>query len=105
MKSTSNSIPEGLSPDWGSSELGKMDLLVHWDIVEKTGIHLDSTTYIYYEFQEERIRVDVPNSDQATVQAYITENADRYYRMVGAPSPSDMQWKTDVEAALLDLAV
>lgn len=104
MIATSNIKPEAITPDWGSMISGVMDILVHWEIVEKIGINPDSSTYPYYEYQEEKIKIDVPNSDQETIKTYITANADRFHRMVGAPSPSDLQWKSDVEAALLDLA-
>lgn len=96
MKTTSNINPESISPDWGSIKSGKMDLLIHWDITENDGI---------YEYQEERIRVDIPNSsNHDAIEEYITANKDRFFRIVGAPAPSDDQWKTDVELALLDLA-
>ncbi len=104
MKSTSNTKPENITPDWESHVSGKMDLLIHWDIVEKTGTTPDNQPYTYWEYQEERIRVDVPTTDQAGIQVYITENTDRYFRVVGAPSPSDLQWKSDIELAILDLA-
>lgn len=104
MKSTSNTKPENITPDWGSLAAGKMDLLIHWDITEKTGQTLEGQSYNFWEYQEERIRVDVPASDHAGIQTYITENTDRFFRLVGAPAPSDVQWRTDVELALLDLA-
>lgn len=104
MKSTSNTQPENVTPDWGSHLAGKMDLLIHWDIVEETGITPDNKSYSYWEYQEERIRVDVPTTDQAGIQDYITENTDRYFRLVGAPAPSDLQWKNDIELAILDIA-
>jgi len=81
-----------------------MDILIHWNIVEKTGTTQDNQSYIFWEYQEERIKIDVPTTDQSGIQAYIAENTDRFFRIVGAPAPSDIQWKNDVELALLDLA-
>ncbi|HWQ65150.1 MAG TPA: hypothetical protein VN429_12085 [Methanospirillum sp.] len=104
MKSTSNTKPDSITPDWGSLVSGKMDILVHWDISTKTGTDTLGSSYTYYEYQEERINIEVPNSDQTTIQTYINVNMDRYFRMVGALSPSDLQWKSDMEAAVLDLA-
>jgi hypothetical protein len=105
MKSTSNTQPENVTPDWGSHVAGKMDLLIHWNIVENTGTTPDNQPYTYWEYQEERIRVDVPMTDHDGIQAYINENSDRYFRMVGLLSPSDIQRNNDMELALLDLAV
>ncbi len=104
MKSTSNTQPNNITPDWGSLTSGKMDLLIHWDIIEKTGTTPEGQSYTFWEYQEERIRVDVPASDQTGIQEFITENTDRFFRLVGAPAPSDLQWRSDVELALLDLA-
>ena len=104
MKSTSNVQPNEITPDFGSMKSGKIDLLIHWDIVEKVGTTPDNQAYTYWEYQEERIRVDVPSTSQADIQEYIAANTDRYLRLVGANAPSDLQWKNDIELALLDLA-
>jgi len=104
MKSTSNVQPTEITPDFGSMKSGKIDLLIHWDIVEKSGTTPDNQAYTYWEYQEERIRVDVPSTSQADIQEYIAANTDRYLRLVGANAPSDLQWKNDIELALLDLA-
>jgi hypothetical protein len=95
MKSTSNIEPDNITPDWGSLESGRMDILIHWDITETDDM---------WEYQEGRIQVDVPTTDHDGIQAYITENTDRYFRMVGLLSPSDIQRNNDMELALLDLA-
>lgn len=101
MKSTSNTQPDKITPDWGSHVFGKIDLLIHWDIAEKTGTTPDNQPYTYWEYQEERIRVDVPTTDQAGITAYINENTDRYFRVVGAPAPIDIQWKSGIKLSLL----
>jgi hypothetical protein len=104
MKSSSNNKPNEIESDFGSLYDGRLDLLIHWDMIEKVWTTQDGQSYTYWDYQEERIRVDVPTSDQAGIQAYINDNSDRFFRLVGAPAPSDVQWRSDVELALLDLA-
>ena len=97
---TKNTKPEDIELDYGSLKNGSVDVLIHWNIVEKT----DSESKIYYEYNEERVKIQVPSNSESEILAYISENSDRLFRIVGAILPSDEQWKADIECALLSLA-
>ncbi len=95
--SSSNVNPQEIEPDMGSiSPDGHIDVLIHWNITESDGV---------YTYEEERVNRQLPPGIRylSDITTYLTSIKDQLFRIVGAPAPSDEQWKSDIELALLDL--
>lgn len=101
---TKNTQPANIELDWGSFKGGSVDVLVHWNITESTGITDDGESYTQYEYEEARIRVPLPAHarSQQTAQEYLTG---RYLALLMLAGADVIPTKiTDLEAAVLDLA-
>ena len=75
---TKSTKPDNIEPDFGTLKNGMIDVLIHWDIGEKTGIDSNGLPYIYWEYSEERLRVACPRGSESEIATYLTSRYQRY---------------------------
>ena len=71
----SSEEPQLIQIDWGKYKNGKVDILVHWNIQEKTRED-EMGSYTYWEYDEVRMRwvLPIPMSTRSEVQTYFDNN-------------------------------
>lgn len=87
---TSNTEPQLIEPDFGTLKKGKLDILVHWDIVEQSAETPDGIPFTQWSYSEARIPWTLPEpfSTREAIQSYLDSIYDS-----GEPSTGQiLQW-------------
>ena len=69
----SNTKPSNIEPDFGTLRNGKLDILVHWDIVEVPAETPDGIAFSQWSYQEARIPWILPElfTSREAIQSYL----------------------------------
>ena len=69
----SNTQPSNIEPDYGTLKNGKLEILVHWDIVEVPAETPDGIAFPQWSYKEARIPWTLPEpfATREAIQTYL----------------------------------
>ena len=81
----SNIEPQTITPDFGTKQRGKLDILVNWDIASATKTDDMGNEYTEWQYESVRINWVLPAvyESEAAIQAYLNANYDEGENILG----------------------